>query len=68
MTYEELIELGDRVGKVSKGLTPQQIAKIPVKIWKQGNTMTKNCSICCEDFGPNQRVKFIRECKHEYHE
>jgi hypothetical protein len=29
MTYEQMLELGDRLGKVSKGLTKEQIAKIP---------------------------------------
>lgn len=68
MSYEEMIDLGERVGKVSKGLTPQQIAKIPVKNWRPGNTNVKSCAICYEDFGDNQKVKFLRECKHEYHE
>ena len=39
MTYEQLIELGDRVGKVSKGLTKEQIAKIPSKAWRTGKSL-----------------------------
>jgi hypothetical protein len=29
-----MLELGDRLGKVSKGLTPDEIAKIPSKFWR----------------------------------
>jgi hypothetical protein len=36
MTYEQLLELGDRVGKVSKGFTKEQISKIPSKLWRTG--------------------------------
>jgi len=38
MTYEQLIELGDKVGTVSKGLTNEKIQEIPTIIWKQGTT------------------------------
>ncbi len=38
MTYEQLLELGDRLGKVNKGLTKQQIAKIPAKYWRSNST------------------------------
>jgi hypothetical protein len=38
MTYEQLLELGDKMGTVSKGLTKEQIAKIPSKLWRPGVT------------------------------
>jgi len=38
MTYEQLLELGDRLGSVSKGLTKEQISKIPSKLWRPGVT------------------------------
>ena len=68
MTYEQLLELGDKLGKVSKGLTKQQIAKIPTRFWRQGLTKQNNCSICFEDFVDNNRIKVLNECKHEYHD
>ena len=50
MTYEQLLELGDRLGQVSKGLTKEQINKIPAKLWRPGVTKQTSCSICFEDF------------------
>ena len=38
MTYEQLLDLGDRLGSVSKGLTKEQISKIPSKMWRPGVT------------------------------
>jgi hypothetical protein len=29
MTYEELLELEEKIGSVSRGLTPQQLAQLP---------------------------------------
>ena len=34
MTYEELLELEEKMGSVSKGLTEEQIKKLPKKIHK----------------------------------
>jgi Ring finger domain len=68
MTYEQLLELGDRLGKVSKGLTKEQIAKIPSKLWRPGVTKQASCSICFEDFTIKNRVKLLTECGHEYHD
>eukprot|EP00347_Sterkiella_histriomuscorum_P007155 403350055 len=69
MTYEQLLELGDKLGKVSKGLTKQQFDKIPIKIWKNvKSTDSKTCSICFDEFTKDQKVKVLNGCKHEYHE
>ena len=35
MTYEELLELQEKMGSVSKGLTEDQIQKLPKKVYKQ---------------------------------
>lgn len=34
MTYEELLQLQENMGSVSKGLTEEQIQKIPTKIYQ----------------------------------
>ena len=58
MTYEELLEMEEINGKVSKGLTPKQIQSIPEKTWKKkGDTTEATCSICFEDFEKWQMVK-----------
>ena len=53
MSYEQLLELGDRVGKVSKGLSKEKIQNIPVKFWRNGSTKQNSCTICYEDFTLN---------------
>ena len=35
MTYEQMLALEDRNGKVSKGLKPHQINKIKEKTWRK---------------------------------
>jgi len=51
MTYEQLLELEENNGKVSKGLTKIEIDLIPSKIWKNpGDTQKEECSICFDKF------------------
>ena len=51
MTYEQLLEMEEANGKVSKGLTPQQIASIPEKTWKKpSDTQDETCAICFDKF------------------
>ena len=68
MSYEQLLELGDRMGSVSKGLTKEQINLIPYKLWRPGTTKQTSCSICFEDFSLQNRIKNLVDCGHEYHE
>ena len=41
MTYEQLLELEEENGKVSKGLKPNVIARIPEKVWNRLSDTTK---------------------------
>ena len=51
MTYEELLELETRNGKVSKGLTQVQINSIKEMVWmKRSDTQEESCSICFDNF------------------
>jgi E3 ubiquitin-protein ligase BIG BROTHER and related proteins len=68
MSYEQLLALGDQVGKVSKGLSQARISAIPSFNWYPGRTASKECSICFDDFTHGKKVKALPECKHEYHE
>ena len=68
MTYEQLLELEENNGKVSKGLTQAQIKSIPEKIWlTSGDAEEASCSICFDNFERRQRVKKLKTCGHEYH-
>ena len=66
MTYEELLALEEENGKVSKGLTQQQIRKIPERMWSKVSHGEK-CSICFENFTTSKKVKELKKCKHAYH-
>ena len=62
MTYEQLLELEEENGKVSKGLKPAQIAKLKEKVWRKVSDTAKKetkCTICMEKFKMND--KFIDE-------
>ena len=68
MTYEQLLELEENNGKVSKGLTPAQIRAIPEKMWmSKHGSVEDQCSICFEKFERRQKIKTLGKCKHEYH-
>ena len=68
MTYEELLALEDKVGNVSKGLTKNQIKKIPVVYfskYKFKNCDTK-CAVCQYDFKEGEKVTKLT-CNHLFH-
>ena len=70
MTYEQLLELEENNGKVSKGLTPAQIRAIPEKMWmSKHDSVEDQCSICFEKFERRQKIKTRQQhrcktCKH----
>lgn len=66
MTYEQLLEMGDNAGKVSRGLSAFQISKIKSFAWMEGRTNGNSCTICMDQFKGGQRFKRL-SCNHEYH-
>ena len=63
MNYEQLQELEERIGIVSKGFSDQEISKIPSKIW----TSTKNdWSIWLEQIKKGENIKILI-WGHEFH-
>ena len=68
MTYEQLMELEDRNGKVSKGLTQSEIKSIKEMVWmRRSDTAEEACSICFDNFEKYQKFKKLPNCPHEYH-
>ncbi|CEF99414.1 Zinc finger, RING/FYVE/PHD-type [Ostreococcus tauri] len=66
MTYEELCELGDTVGKVSCGLTEEQLASLPARIVDAKVAGTK-CAVCCMEFDLGESACQLPRCGHVYH-
>ena len=68
MTYEQLLELELKNGKVNKGLSYEFIKKMEEKEWKDKNDTTiELCSICFEKFVVGLKFKRLEKCGHEYH-
>ncbi|KAK1615044.1 hypothetical protein QYE76_020561 [Lolium multiflorum] len=74
MSYEELLELEERIGSVSTALSEEQFAKcIRRRLYRRAATEVKTsivddnkCSICQEDFVKGEEVGRLR-CEHQYH-
>ena len=66
MTYEQLMELGENAGKVSKGLKKLQIDEIMTMTWIEGRTKQDTCTICMDRFKLGSKYKRLK-CDHEYH-
>ncbi|EAS04868.4 zinc finger, C3HC4 type (RING finger) protein (macronuclear) [Tetrahymena thermophila SB210] len=69
MTYEEIINLQDQIGYVSRGMKPEDINKIKEIRYDKLRMKDQSalCSICQCDFENNEKVKELNPCKHFYH-
>nr|GMD33958.1 E3 ubiquitin-protein ligase RNF126-A [Ipomoea batatas] len=75
MSYEELLELGDRIGYVNTGLREDEIARCVQKTELPFLTnlrshvpteMEKKCSVCQEEYEADDEMGKL-ECGHLYH-
>lgn len=66
MTYEELLELEEKIGNVSKGLDNIQIKNIPIDLYKKGKYNNDKCIICQYEYKLREKVKLL-PCKHIFH-
>ncbi|KAK5581030.1 hypothetical protein RB653_001058 [Dictyostelium firmibasis] len=71
LSYENLVQLQP----VVVGATNEQIASIEETLYfipgvrnkQSANNTDTRCTICLEDFEPNQLIKILPKCKHHYH-
>jgi len=63
MNYEQLQELEERIGSVSKGFSDIEIGLIPAK---KSTSTKEDCSICLDSVNPNDWVKTLG-CGHDFH-
>ena len=67
MSYEQILQLEDKMGSVSKGLTKSQFDKLPsVKYDKDKYSENYQCIICMEEFKKQEKVKIL-PCDHIFH-
>ncbi|KAI3871949.1 hypothetical protein MKW92_027256 [Papaver armeniacum] len=73
MSFEELTESGERIGKVERGLPKEFISrhlKTRVHHTTSADSMeeeTEICTVCQDGYGKKDKVATL-DCKHEYHE
>ncbi|CAL0326533.1 unnamed protein product [Lupinus luteus] len=79
MSYEDLLALGERIGKVSTGLSEETItAQLKTKTYlapatainleelPSDNQESDSCIICQEEYKDQEKIGVLR-CEHEYH-
>lgn len=64
MTYEELLELQEKMGSVSKGLTEQQLTRIR-RLEAKG--VDEVCSICYYNIKEGEKIVQL-PCRHYFHD
>ena len=66
MSYEELLALEERMGNVSKGLTKEQLDKLPREKFLKSKYIDDKCIICQYEF-KNYEKLIVLPCKHCFH-
>jgi E3 ubiquitin-protein ligase RNF38/44 len=65
MSYEELMQLEEQIGRVNRGLPEERLRELPEEDART-ELLSKSCSICLEDFARGE--KYIRlRCQHVFH-
>ncbi|KAI3838686.1 hypothetical protein MKX03_013376 [Papaver bracteatum] len=71
MSYEELMELRERIGIVQRGLSKETISReLKTRVHTISVDSTQESEICsiCQDGYYNKDKIATLDCKHEYHE
>eukprot|EP01059_Diplonema_ambulator_P011104 TRINITY_DN21073_c0_g1_i1.p1 TRINITY_DN21073_c0_g1~~TRINITY_DN21073_c0_g1_i1.p1 ORF type:complete len:374 (+),score=95.15 TRINITY_DN21073_c0_g1_i1:85-1122(+) len=68
MSYEELTDLCDTIGKVNVGLTPEQIRErtIPVTYTPDLDVIDSKCAVCMCEFEIDDKLRQLT-CPHVFH-
>jgi len=66
-TLQALWELAERLGDVrNRGLTEEEVSRLPSKRWGRGSAGKEGCSICLTDYTPACMVTSLT-CSHAFH-
>ena len=73
MTYDEILQMQDMIGVVSRGADAAQIAALPSETYRacgegesRGGVECSACCVCLEDFLDGDAVRKL-ECCHRFH-
>ncbi|XP_042476956.1 probable E3 ubiquitin-protein ligase HIP1 [Macadamia integrifolia] len=70
MSYEELLDLGERIGSVSTGLSEDMISNSlteTIYCSSDHNQEEVTCVICLEEYKDREQVGTLKNCRHGYH-
>jgi len=67
MTYEQLLELGERMGKVEKGVNMLTLSSFPTHKFGAKSKENSMCLICQEKYELNESLRNL-PCFHSFHE
>lgn len=70
LSYEQMLELEEKMGKVEAGLKPSLVSTFPVIAYKppaNAEEKATKCHVCQEDFQANERVRLL-PCLHTFHQ
>jgi len=73
MTYEELLQLGDRIGYADRSKpTVSQLSRLPTRILDAAEVarlqeeQDNECPVCCEEYEPGTEIRTL-QCLHGFH-
>lgn len=67
MTYEELLQLGEKMGSVSKGLTEEQMNQLErIEVNEENSKEDLLCSICYDNAKEGDQLNKL-PCSHIFH-
>ena len=70
LSYEQMLELEEKMGRVAAGLPPALVATFPVVAYRPPATADEKatkCIVCQEDFQANERERLL-PCLHTFHQ
>ncbi|KAK9061241.1 hypothetical protein SSX86_018421 [Deinandra increscens subsp. villosa] len=67
MSYEELLNLGERIGNVSTGLSEDNMFKYLIERNYCGSEEEVSCPICLEEYKNGDKIGMMGKCGHDYH-
>jgi hypothetical protein len=70
MSYEELLDLGERIGSVNTGLSDSAISSCLLATMYYPSYQTeeqRKCAICLEEYKEKEELGEVKGCGHDYH-
>jgi len=66
MSYEQLLELQEKIGFVDKGLKKEDVEKVPTIKYSKYKSSTDRCTVCQFEFDDGEILRKLN-CGHLYH-